>query len=260
MVQTHTKLRSGCLFALLTLCASCAPHLPVHEWTTPESALQTMNRNSSRVETLAADCVIQLESDYDQTIVLDGVIYSQEPDRLRIAGWKLSDRIFDLLVKDGQSWFFSALQMHGYIDEDTGLEQIGADGFASMWRYASGVVDTDRVLSIESVGDDQFEITVDAEANGVTGQTNAGESAQVVYLVEKSTLTVRDISFLVAQELRYRVSLGKYQVIDGIVWPTKLSGRGDQGAFDVRMSAVELNRPLPQNALEPSSRMRIQSK
>ena len=260
MAQLHMKTGLGCLVVLLSLCASCAPRLPVHEWTSPESALETMNQNSSRVKTLASDCTIQLESSYDQNIVLDGVIYSHQPDELRIAGWKLSDRIFDLLVKDGETWFFSALQEHGYLDEETGLEQIGADGFATMWRYASGRVDTDRVHSIEVVDGDRFEITVDAEANGVTGQTKDGESPRVVYLVEKSTLTVREISFLVSKQLRYRVTLGRYRVIDGIVWPTKLSGRGDQGSFDVRMSGVELNRPLPKTAFKPSSRMKIQTK
>lgn len=259
MAQSHVNFFSGSLLALATLCASCAPGLPVHEWTTPESALKIMNQNSARVNTLAADCRIQLESTYDQTMVLDGVLYSQAPDQLRIAGWKLSERIFDLLVANGKSWFYAAAVMEGMPDAGDGLEQIGADGFASMWRYASGSVNTERVLSIKELDSDQIEITVGAEPAGPSDPTNAGEGAVVVYRIEKSTLTVQEISFLVSTELMYRVTLGSYRVFDGIVWPTELSGRGEQGSFDVRMTGVDLNSSLPKTAFEPTSRMRIQS-
>lgn len=259
MARLHVKLIAGCCFAFLTLCTSCASKLPKHEWTTPEAALQIMNENASRVRTLAADCVIQLDSTYEQTIILDGVLYSQEPDQLRIAGWKFSDRVFDLLVTNGQSWFYAAALMDGMPEGGDDMDQVGVDGFAAMWRYASGVVDQDRILAITDLEGDRFEITLDTESNGASNSINPGEGARVVYLVEKSTLTVREISFLVSKQLMYRVSLGRYRVFGDIVWPTQLSGRGEQGSFDVQMNELELNRPLPKTTFEPSPRMRMQS-
>ena len=246
--------RSGLMLRLgLLLAASfptaCATSLPTHPWSGPESALEVLRHRSAEVETLACDCVIQLGHSDGDTIVLDGVLYSSAPDHLRMAGWKFSERVFDLLVSGGRSWIHLSSRVEAHAGSSSGLDAIDADEFASMWRYATGNIDMDRILSIEDGGGAEFEVIVSGEAEGVS----------LVYRIARATLTVREITIEQQGMASYRLLLGGYEVISDIVWPTSLSGSGDHGSFKLRMSDVELNSALPTSAFKPSAKMRMQT-
>lgn len=247
---SRTKTLSVLFLAALFLPTGCASKLPVYEWSGPDSALLTMSLVSADITTLACDCVIQLGNSEGETIVLDGVLYSRAPDELRMAGWKFSERVFDLLVAGGRSWIYLSSKVGDHAGSDNGLDAIDADRFASMWRYATGEIDHDRVVSIDDDGGPSFEVSMEGDDEGVL----------LVYQIDKATLTVQEISIGTDGMVSYLLRLGGYEVISDIVWPTRISGAGEDGSFKVRMSDVELNSSLPKTTFKPSSKMRMQSK
>ena len=246
---SRTKTIGVLFLAALFLPTGCASKLPVYAWSGPDSALLTMSLKSADITTLACDCVIQLGNSEGETIVLDGVLYSRAPDELRMAGWKFSERVFDLLVAGGRSWIYLSSKVGDHAGLDNGPGSIDADDFASMWGYATGNIDQGRVVSIDDDGGPSFEVSMEADGEGVL----------LLYRIDKATLTVQEISIATDGEVSYRLRLGGYEVISDMVWPTRFSGAGKDGSFKVWMSDVELNSSLPKSTFKRSARMRMQS-
>ena len=233
-------------FLLLT---GCMPALPSYEWNGADATLETITRRHAEVDTLASDCIIQLGSPDGETIVLDGVLYSRAPDQLRMAGWKFSERVFDLLVSGGRSWIHLSSKVEERAGSDADLEALDADRFASMWRRATGAIDPEQVVSIDDHDTDNLEVTVDGDVPGV----------ELVYRIDRSTRTVREIRIMGDGVLTYRLLLSGHRAISDIVWPTRISGTGAHGSFSVRMSDIEFNSVLPRTTFKPTSRMRMHS-
>lgn len=239
----------GLGLAAVFILTGCMPAIPGYEWAGSDAALETIARRHAEVHTLASDCIIQLGSPDGETIVLDGVLYSRDPDQLRMAGWKFSERVFDLLVSGGRSWIHLSSKVEERAGSDADLDALDADRFAAMWRRATGAIDPDQVVSIDDRNTDILEVTIDGDVSGM----------ELVYRIDRSTRTVREVLIMSDGVPTYRLLLSGHRVISDIVWPTKVSGTGAHGSFSVRMSDIEFNSTLPKTAFTPTSKMRMNS-
>ncbi|MHC4908125.1 MAG: LolA-like protein [Planctomycetota bacterium] len=225
--------------AWMISCAS-APAPAVIRWTNESDALATITARAASVERVSAACAVTLDDPDRGRVTLEGALVSRLPDHLRLQCWKLSRKVIDLTAIPAGVWLETP-------QDDEHAENIEmslfADGWlAEAWALATGsILDRDGV-TVRDDGEPTFEARVPL----------ADPPRTVFYTIERTTLTPIACRVLdVDGRERFAMTLERYRLIDGIAWPTRITGTGEQHRFELRLSDVELNGELPNAAFTP---------
>ena len=231
------------LLAGLALAACAAPPLPAYPWEGPEKALRILADRAASVRTVSATCTLVLSRPDGEGVSLDGAIAAGGTDRLRVRAWKFGHAVFDLTITPDGLWAWSA-EDHPKAAEMLPPE-VTAGRIADVWSRAGGALFRGRPLRVEDGGGPRFIAVFPLEPG--TGVWACE--------IDRDTLTVRRCRVVdPSGRDRQTLSLERYAVVNGIVWPTRVQAVGEQGDITIEMDDVQLNSDLPPSAFTPPSR------
>jgi hypothetical protein len=232
------------LFAFVAGCAARQPtetSLPTFGDVDHQTALRVLDERARAVKTLSSQCGLTLARPDGQTVELVGAVAMAPPDRLRLRAWKLGQAIFDLTLTPDGLWVMTP-------DDPSSKQKVlpasvSAAQLRREWELLSGSFFGDAGLKVRDEG----------SRLAVTKTLEGGRS--VVCDVDRRTLTPRRYRLLdPAGRTRFILTLGGYDLFNGIAWPTRLKATSDEGRIGVRLKDVELNGELPPGAFVPPRR------
>jgi len=90
-------------------------------------------------------------------------------------------------------------------------------------------------------------------------QSNSQDNAKMTCSIDKATLTTTACTYLDEQgRVNQMMTFEAYKEVNNIAWPMRVSGKGDNGNFDIHFSRVAINEELSQRAFVPSRRAKKQ--
>ena len=221
--------------------ANCAGPLPTYSWQDGDTALGTMKRRDGSIQTMSASCRVLLESN-GESVELKAGLVAQPPSHLRLRAWKLTQAVFDVTLRPDGLFVFDR----------------GSNGDAkSNVRKVSHAQLVDAISLLPGFGLDDWQVKDRAGAQATFEITRrlSEPSAVLQCEVDRRTLlrlqcTYRDDTGVVRQSLAF----GDYAAVGDVVWPMRVEGRGESGAFTLLFDDGKVNVDLPERAFHPPRR------
>jgi hypothetical protein len=236
--KRHRFLSYVLLVALAGGCVSPTPSTPAYTWIDSQSAVKTLCQRSSSVHTVSSECALTLTRDNGESVRLDGAIAMKLPDSVRMRAWKMGQAVFDLTVTPAGLWIESPPDpdRRGQILPAT----LSAAKLARAWSIVSGEFFCSADLVVVDSGGPCFLV----ERN-IEGQ-------HIVCQIDRASLTPERYSVIDADGVeRFALSLDRYQIVNGIVWPMRMIGRSQGSRIMIELKDTELNGELAPNAFVP---------
>lgn len=249
-MRLRSRVNVVALVAASAHVGGCAPGVPQHAWTDHDTALRIISERARSVETLAGACRVVLHDPQGGSVTLDGAIAARPPHHLRLQGWKFAKKVLDLTVTPDGTWLEIGRDAGAGAEDGAALEGLDAHRLAEAWALATGDVLAGGLVQIDDAGGPTFEVRAALPE----------QDGSVVYTVDRRTLTVRKCRVLDARgDVRHVMTLDRYRLIDGIVWPTRVAGTTGARRFVLELSDVQLNGVLVPVAFVPPPRAVRQS-
>ena len=217
------------LLALTGGCVSPKSNVPAYTWADsnrPESLCQRF----TAVHTVSSEWALTLTRDNGDSVRLDGALAMKLPDSVRMRAWKMGQAVFDLTITPAGLWIESPPDPNrrGQILPAS----LNTAKMARAWSIVSGQFFCGD-LTVVDVGGPCFRV----ERN-IDGQ-------HIVCQVDRATLTPERYSVIDSEGIsRFTLSLDHYQIINGIVWPTRILAWSRGSRITIELKEAELNGEL----------------
>lgn len=234
--------------AVVSLLGGCASSLPAYPPMSDAAALETIAARQAMVNSLSAQCDLDLTDAQGQRVSLDGVLVAEPPGRLRVRAWKFGQAVFDLTLADGKAWVLTP------DDEPAAAHHMDVSKLP-----AKNIRD-----ALDLLGPTYFRVAaaVGAQpANAKPGVLVVRGSAlgrdDVTCEIDRATLTPR--RFVVGggpagQPAASQLLLDEYEVVNTIAWPMRMTLQSPTGEVLVRIRELEINGEIPGGAFVPPAR------
>jgi hypothetical protein len=244
MRRMQRAMTTAVLMGVTASFGGCASPLPKYPALSASASLQTIADRLESVHTISSRCEMTLTDADGNSVQCEGALVAERAaqPRFRLRTWKFDQAMFDLTVADGQTWI--ATPPDPEIRERLkDLQKVQADRIAeSVWLLGPDYFRHAQPLETES----------SASRLVVIGRAL---DCDVMCEIDRGTLTLRRFSVIEdAGDVRAEVQLGEYRIINQIPWPTRLNVAGKPGAIDLRLTEIELNGALPEDAFKPPAR------
>ncbi len=219
-----------------------APELPAYRWVDEATAIADLRARAAAVKTASAECTITLTRPDGETVKLDGAIAMRNPGWLRLRAWKFNRAVFDLTLQPAGLWVMT-------MDDPARREQIvpaavNSAEFVKQWSYFHG-----KLFDVAGKDDS----TVDGGTFIVRPTRTEAGPTPFRCEVDRATLAPRRYVYEDSGP-RFALELQEYRQINGVLWPTKLTARGDMGTVTIEQRNIEINAELAPNAFVPPRR------
>lgn len=233
----------GAASGLCVALAGCAPTLPTYPPMSTEASLGVIAARAESVRSIAARCDITLALSGGDSVILDGVLAAEPPDRWRIRAWKFGHAVFDLTATPEGVWLLAADEMSESAESLASASQAGIDELMAM--LGPGFFQLPPA-NAEIVGD-RLRVTMTREG----GRSVACE-------IERATLTPRLFVVTGDDAAARTLRLERYRMVAGIPWPTRLRLAGPEGTITLMLTDIELNEaPAPAAFVPPGKAIRL---
>jgi len=226
------------LLALTGGCVSPKSNVPAYTWADSQSALKALCQRSRAVHTVSSECALTLTRENGDSVRLDGAVAMKLPDSVRMRAWKMGQAVFDLTMTPAGLWIESPPDpdRRGQVLPAT----LSTARMARAWSIISGEFFCGGDLTVIDTGGPCFRV----ERN-IQGQ-------HIVCWVDRISLTPERYSVVDSNGVsRFTLLLDRYQIINGIVWPTRMTARSQRSRIMIELKETELNGELAPNAFVP---------
>jgi hypothetical protein len=223
------------LIALLVLLAGCQSSLPVYELVPAADAHRVIADRSRSLGVVRVVGHLALTSEAGETTSADFATVLDH-DRLKMRIWKFNTVVYDLTVTNEGVWVYDASK-----GRESALALKSGDMHLA-WRLFMGS------FFLEA---DAHERTLDASTITFE-QRSEGETIQCV--VDRRTLVARTYTIRRGSEGLLTMDLTRYQMIDGLPWPTRMTLHAPAGRIQIRSSDVSFPDIDASAVFTPSSR------
>lgn len=230
-------------FLAAILLSACSTPLPTYPPTTDQVALRTIADRLASVHSVSATAEVVLTSQDGRTVNLDGAFVARMPSHARLRAWKLGVPVFDLTVLPHEVWVF-AQDQGGPGDNRLDVASLPAASVSPALELLAPRFYKDAIPQPDASTDRVLVVTGPA-----LGRTD------VRCEIDRATLTPRRFT-LPTQAHTSELTLDRFAIVAGIVWPRRLTFRGPAGEIVVRLGDIELNTGLPDRAFSPPARAR----
>ena len=243
MRRMQHAMTTAVLMGMTANLGGCASPLPKYPALSPSASLQTIADRLETVHTISCRCEMTLTDADGNSVQFEGALVAERaaPVRFRLRTWKFDQAIFDLTVADGQTWI--ATPSDPEIRERLkDLQDVRAQQVAeSTWLLGPDYFRHAQPLEKESSADRLVVIGRAFDCN-------------MICEIDRRTLTPRMFRVAENADARGEIQLGQYRIINQIPWPTMLKISGRPGAIDLRLTEIELNGALAEDAFKPPAR------
>ncbi len=227
------------LVALAQL-GGCAHRLPAYPPMSDAESLAAIAERQAAVETISAECDLDLTDARGQRVALDGVLVAELPGKVRLRAWKFGQAVFDLTPADGSGWVM--------VPEDgPGAGRFDVQTLPSRQvREAMNLLGPSYFQTAKGTGSDSATLRSRGTAFG---------RDDVACEIERRTLTPR--RFVVAGDdgtTRSELVLDQYALVGGIAWPMRMRLHSASGEVLVRFREIDLNVEVAAGAFTPPRR------
>ncbi len=228
-------MKLGFVIILLAITCGCARlSIPIYPKMRPAESLAIASQNYQQIQSVQAKGTITLSDTKKESVRLDGVLILQRPDKLRLRAWKLGQVVFDLTIND--------IAAYQYIPRNEAKSAITTSHkLLSHWQ---------RSL----LGNLQPDPETVTESNDQILFRNVQQDHEE-WTIDRKTLTVSQIQIEDENgERKFELQFRDYQAFNTHVWPTLIRAIRESGVIEIKLSEIEINGQLPENAFVPPAR------
>lgn len=213
-------------------------NLPTYDWVDEATAMKVLADRARAIRTTSAEVGLTLTRPDGQTVQFDGAMVTRPPDELRLQTFKFGRTVFDLTLNQ-QGMFVKTMDDPSRQDKIIPASESAAK-FAREWAMFTGGLF------------EQPDLEVSSTASELLVRRPLGDGRVVLCHVDRQTLTPRRYALLDAAGVeRFTLKVSGYQTFDGVLHPTQLLARSDQGTIDIQIRSMEINVDPAPRAFEP---------
>jgi len=236
---------AAAVFCLITLVivAGCRQQpppeaLPTYDWVDEPTALQVLADRGRAIRTTSAEVAVTLTRLDGQNVQFDGAMVTRPPDALRLQTFKLGRTVFDLTLNESGMYVKT-------MDDPSRQDKVipasrSAARFAREWAMFTGGLF------------EQPDLEVSSSSSQMIVRRMLEDGRTIICLVDRATLTPRHYGLLDAGGTeRFTLDVSAYRTFNGILHPTRLLARSEQGTIDIEIRDMEINIEPSPRAFEP---------
>ncbi|QOV87688.1 hypothetical protein [Humisphaera borealis] len=213
-------------------------NLPTYDWVDEATAIKVLAERSKAVHTTSAEVGVTLTKPDGQSVQFDGAMATRPPDALRLQTFKFGRTVFDLTLNP-QGMFVKTMDDPARKDKIIPASQSAAR-FAREWATFTGGLFEEQGLAVQT------------SASQLIVRRTLADGRTVVCQVDRPTLTPRRYGLLDAAGVeRFSLDVSGYRTFNGILHPTRLLARSEQGTIDIELRDLEINGDQPERAFVP---------
>ena len=233
------------LLLLLLVSAGChnTEELPTYPRMSAGETQRMLAERAHCIKTVSAEGIITMTRPDGESIRFDGALAMAPPDRARLRAWKFGQAVFDLTLTREAAWLVAP------------SDASRADDIKKAGARAGELARTFADLSGRFF-DSTLEVKMPKETDAiyVFVRRNA-DGSSLWCTVDRKTLTTWSYELLdPSGKQRFRLSLDRYALVQGIAFPHRITAVSETGTVQVGLRDVELNSELPDAAFTPPRR------